>query len=390
MENTAHMTNVGGWKLNLQDGSLIVTDETLKIFNSESKEAMLPGNVIHRFKEHQKIKQLLGDVMRNAISFDEILETDEEPKRYLRCLAKPLLKGEKIYKIIGAYQDVTEQKKKENNLKLFEEIINNADDLIYLYNREGKLLHYSDSVVAELGFTRKQLDAFTIYDLDSKYHITKAWWENHFDEITEKGSLHFEWVVSRRDGTKFPVDITANNLVYDGQNLNCAIVRNITERKNRDLHLFEALEEIKSLKVKLENENEYLQAEVNRYVNYDNIICISDAYRKVLEKVDQVAPTDTTVLITGESGTGKELIARAIHQNSNRKERSLIKVNCATLPKELIESELFGHRKGAFTGAVENKIGKFALADGGTIFLDENRRDARGFAGKTIKSTSGR
>jgi transcriptional regulator with GAF, ATPase, and Fis domain len=87
--------------------------------------------------------------------------------------------------------------------------------------------------------------------------------------------------------------------------------------------------------------------------------------------VDQVAPTDTTFLITGESGTGKELLASALHNNSLRKDIPLIKINCATLPKELIESELFGHKKGAFTGATENKLGKFTLADGGTILLDE-------------------
>src|SRR5690606_12951714 len=90
-----------------------------------------------------------------------------------------------------------------------------------------------------------------------------------------------------------------------------------------------------------------------------------------LHQVNQVAPTETTVLVTGESGTGKELLASAIHNNSTRKDRPLIKVNCATLPKDLIESELFGHRKGAFTGAIANKVGKFTLADGGTIFLDE-------------------
>lgn len=91
----------------------------------------------------------------------------------------------------------------------------------------------------------------------------------------------------------------------------------------------------------------------------------------MLEKVTQVAVTDSTVLITGESGTGKELLANAVHLNSRRNERPLIKVNCATLPKDLIESELFGHKKGAFTGAIADKVGKFSLADGGTIFLDE-------------------
>ncbi|MCZ6636438.1 MAG: sigma 54-interacting transcriptional regulator, partial [bacterium] len=105
--------------------------------------------------------------------------------------------------------------------------------------------------------------------------------------------------------------------------------------------------------------------------NFEDLIGGSEAIGKVLTQVDQVASTDATVLILGETGTGKELLARAVHNRSGRKERPLVKVNCAALPSELIESELFGHEKGAFTGATVQKIGRFELADGGTIFLDE-------------------
>jgi transcriptional regulator with GAF, ATPase, and Fis domain len=132
-----------------------------------------------------------------------------------------------------------------------------------------------------------------------------------------------------------------------------------------------ALDELSELKKELELDNQYLRQEISQNMNLDNIICQSDVYREVLDQVSQVAITDATVLITGESGTGKELLASAVHENSKRKDRALIKVNCATLPKELFESELFGHKKGAFTGATENKLGKFSMADGGTIFLDE-------------------
>jgi PAS domain S-box-containing protein len=279
------------------------------------------------------------------------------------------LKGKKVYKIIGVYQDVTLQKTKENALQLYKEIIDNAEDMIYVYNRNGTIIHYSNCVIKQLGFSKKKLDSSSIFNLDSA--VTPEWWASHFDEIVTKGSLRFEWLGIRKDGTKFPVDITANHLRYNNEDYNCAIVRDVTERKIRDLKLYDALEEIKLLKERLENENEYLQEEISNKLYADNIICGSDAYAKVLEQVHQVAPTETTVLITGESGTGKELIARALHTNSLRKNRPLIKINCATLPKELIESELFGHKKGAFTGAVADKIGKFALADGGTIFLDE-------------------
>jgi len=132
-----------------------------------------------------------------------------------------------------------------------------------------------------------------------------------------------------------------------------------------------AYEEIKRLTDLLSKENVYLREEIKAQFNYEEIIGKSQSLRKVLDGVDSVAVTDATVLIHGETGTGKELIARAIHDHSVRKDRPLIKVNCAAIPSGLVESELFGHEKGAFTGALQKKIGRFELAHGGTIFLDE-------------------
>jgi Nif-specific regulatory protein len=132
-----------------------------------------------------------------------------------------------------------------------------------------------------------------------------------------------------------------------------------------------ALAEVERLKNRLQAENVYLQEEITTTHHCGEIIGESSALQEVLRRVEQVAPTDATVLIQGETGTGKELIARAIHRRSRYRERPLVKVNCATLPAGLVESELFGHEKGAFTGAVARKIGRFELADGGTIFLDE-------------------
>lgn len=130
-------------------------------------------------------------------------------------------------------------------------------------------------------------------------------------------------------------------------------------------------EEIASLKAKLEKENVYLQEEIRTEHNFEEIVGNSTELLDLLRRVDQVAPTDSSVLIYGETGTGKELIARAIHNRSTRKSRPLVKVNCSAISAGLVESELFGHVKGAFTGAFERRIGRFELADGGTIFLDE-------------------
>jgi PAS domain S-box-containing protein len=124
-------------------------------------------------------------------------------------------------------------------------------------------------------------------------------------------------------------------------------------------------------KARLKEQNLYLQEEIKGIHNFEEIIGQSPALTAMLDNVRRVAPTDSTVLITGETGTGKELIARAIHSNSRRKEKPLIKINCAALPPGLVESELFGHEKGAFTGAIARRVGRFELADGGTLFLDE-------------------
>ena len=124
-------------------------------------------------------------------------------------------------------------------------------------------------------------------------------------------------------------------------------------------------------KRQLTRENVYLKEEIGQTYNSREIIGDSKVLKEVLKRVGQVAKTKATVLILGETGTGKELIARAIHEMSGRRSRSLVKVNCATLPATLIESELFGHEKGAFTGATSAKAGKFELADRGSIFLDE-------------------
>src|SRR5512145_2147224 len=130
-------------------------------------------------------------------------------------------------------------------------------------------------------------------------------------------------------------------------------------------------EEIAALKARLEKENVYLQEEIRSDHHFEEIVGNSPALWAILKKVEQVAPTNATVLIYGETGTGKELIARAIHDRSPRKDRPLVKVNCSAISAGLVESELFGHVKGAFTGAIERRLGRFALADGGTIFLDE-------------------
>jgi PAS domain S-box-containing protein len=148
-------------------------------------------------------------------------------------------------------------------------------------------------------------------------------------------------------------------------------VTDITERKRAEADLQNALDEIKRLRDQLYKENIALRDEIDKASMFEEIVGESPTLRAVLARVAKVAPTDSTVLITGETGTGKELIARAIHKRSQRSSRAFVSVNCAATPQTLIAAELFGHEKGAFTGALQRRLGRFELAEGGTIFLDE-------------------
>ncbi|NEX22132.1 GAF domain-containing protein [Thiorhodococcus mannitoliphagus] len=149
------------------------------------------------------------------------------------------------------------------------------------------------------------------------------------------------------------------------------VFANALLRQRKDLELNAAMAENLALRRRVEAENAVWREQVLHCHDFDDLVGGSQALRRVLKQVEQVAPTDSTVLILGETGTGKELIATAIHQRSRRAERPLIRVNCAALPATLIESELFGHEKGAFTGAISRKVGRFEVADGGTLVLDE-------------------
>ena len=195
----------------------------------------------------------------------------------------------------------------------------------------------------------------------------------------------------KKNGDEFFVHIeciSGKNEGYDSRLIRGAVT-DITERKKMDrklqndhvkleeqveertAELRRALSEIKAMKDQLEAERAYLQEEIKLEYNHENIIGQSDGLNYVLYKAEQIASSNTIVLVLGETGTGKELVARAIHSLSLRKERALLKVNCTTLPSNLIESELFGHEKGAFTNANSRHLGRFEVADGTTLFLDE-------------------
>ena len=164
----------------------------------------------------------------------------------------------------------------------------------------------------------------------------------------------------RQDGDRFPVEATVSRTVVSGGTLFTLILRDINQRKQAE----EMLEQLR-------RQNFYLKEELQSEVNFEELVGASASMQKVFRSIEMVARTDSNVLLLGETGTGKELIARALHNLSRRKQNVIVKVNCAALPANLVESELFGHEKGAFTGRISQKKGRFELAHQGTIFLDE-------------------
>lgn len=199
-------------------------------------------------------------------------------------------------------------------------------------------------------------------ELALKYDVKSMLMFPLIDDDTVIGGLMLDQVQSERTWSE---DLILRlKIVAD-------VIANLLIKRRSDRKLQRAFKEIKQLKEQIESERNYLREEIAQEHNFENIIGKSEALLQTIKKVEKVAPTETTVLLLGETGTGKELIARAIHKMSLRKDAPLIKVNCASLPSSLIESELFGHEKGAFTGAHAKRKGRFELADGATLFLDE-------------------
>ncbi|WP_018016140.1 sigma 54-interacting transcriptional regulator [Teredinibacter turnerae] len=189
------------------------------------------------------------------------------------------------------------------------------------------------------------------------------------DGIVHEGRQEVFW---KHDGTPFPVEFTSTPIIANSTIIGAVVVfRDISERIETQRQLENALRELSELKARLEDENAYLQQEFLIERNYHGIIGEGAGIKRIKQQIELVAQTEANVLVYGESGTGKELIAQAIHQASRRADKPMIRVNCAAIAHELFESEFFGHIKGAFTGALRDRIGRFELANGGTLFLDE-------------------
>lgn len=258
-----------------------------------------------------------------------------------------------------------------------ESILQAAGEGIYGLDAKGRATFVNQSAVDILGWELSDFIGKLVHDC---HHHTKPDGSPYPREecpiyaALKDGEVHrvdneLFWT---KDGKAVPVEYVSTPIKDNDQIIGAVIVfTDISERLATENKLKDAYNEISELKDKLENERDYLREEFNDTLNFGEIIGSSAALKRMMVQINAVASTPANVLIHGESGTGKELTARAIHNQSKRADHALIKVNCASIPKELFESEFFGHVKGSFTGAHRDRVGRFELADGGTLFLDE-------------------
>ena len=270
-------------------------------------------------------------------------------------------------------EEITKRKRAEKALKerdaQYRAIFSSAKDAFVVFDMEGNIVEANPEACSMYGYPYEEL--ITLSGKDIVHPDYKSIFVRFRKDMQKTGRFEAESRDIRKDGTPFMVEVKGAEFEFRGKKHVLAILRDITERKQAEENLKRSFTEIKELKERMQQENIYLREEVELKYKHEGIVGESGALKAVLDQAEQVAKTDSTVLLMGETGTGKELFAREVHALSTRKDRPMVKVNCAALPGTLVESELFGREKGAYTGAMSNQAGRFEVANGTTIFLDE-------------------
>ena len=385
LELVSHMARIGAYEWDMINSELIVTDTIYEILGVDQSTDLITHDNFRAFidkflcgDDRQRLREKVSESMEigQPVQLPLSIRTLEGSQKDILLYIHPISKEGSTSKIYGAVHDITLQKQAIHPLEMTQFAIDNATEMIYWVDSDGKIRYSNHAFARLMGYSHQEILNCTIMDLIPGLETEQ--WNGLLGALIKDKYLKVELSKIRKDGTLIPVEVVANYMEYKGEPFMCKYVRDLTEQKKKEeeeaqhaADMKKALEEISLLKQQLELENSYLQEEIDLRFNFNNIITCSEQYKKVLQKIEQVANTNATVLITGETGTGKELLARAIHSNSNRSKKQMIRVNCAALPEHLIESELFGHERGAFTGAVQRKPGRFELAHLSTIFLDE-------------------
>ena len=359
------------------------------------------GKFIFQIGNHQwdipALRELLEKIIPKNAHFNNFEVNHEFPvigRRIMLLNARRIPReGQGTDRILLAFEDITYNKRSEEALKISEtryrRLFESAQDGILILDAEtGQISDANPFLVDMLGYTHEDFLGKKLWEIGPFKNMEAS--KAAFWELQRKGYIRYKDLpLETKDGRSIAVEFVSNVYLVNQRKVIQCNIRDITEGKliaealqqahrelehrveERTIELRTALSEIKALKERLEAENIYFRQEIKMRHQFSDILGQSDGLKYVLYRVEQVAPANTTVLILGETGTGKELIAAAIHNLSPRKERPLITVNCAALPANLMESELFGREKGAFTGADTRQVGRFEVANGSTLCLDE-------------------
>ena len=392
------------------DGTLTYASSGIKSIFGVSREEAKGGDWSKMIKWDSRDRELATENIRNIVSGLEYKRMEmsfrhpDGKQRTVLISPHPTKNSEgSVVAIEGIIEDITKRKEVEEVLKeartdlkrkvkertaqlsetvdklreaelRFRTVADFTYDWEYWTNLDGTLKYVSPSCERISGYTPHHFMGNPSLCHEIIIPEDQDIWDNHYcNSRQDPGAREIQFRIRARDGSIRWIEHACQPVTGEQGELQGfrASNRDITMRKEGAIKLQNAYSEITELKAQLEADRTYLREEIKLEHDYENIIGNSDILKYVLFRAEQVAPTDTTVLILGETGTGKELIARAIHNAGPRRGRPLIKVDCASLPANLIESELFGHEKGAFTGAVEERVGRFELANGATLFLDE-------------------
>jgi PAS domain S-box-containing protein len=362
------ISHTGSFGVNVSSGEILWSDETHNIFELDRGVKPTLASIFQRIHpdDRDSVEQVFDRATNERADFDfehRLLMPDGSVK-HLRVIGRVSSTSVGNLEYVGAVTDVTAAKKAEDKIRQSEmelrQILDFAPQHVAVLgnDRDRTRLYANRAVLDYFGFT---LDEWRISDRRKYYHPDD--WERLTSEAQSKflsGLPHeYEARFMGKNG-KYRWFLFRWNPLRDEQGQVKRWYATATDIDDR-----------KQAEQRLQNENVALREEIDKASMFEEIVGTSPALQAVLSRISKVAPTDSSILITGETGTGKELVARAIHRRSRRSSHAFVSVNCAAVPRDLIASELFGHEKGAFTGAMQRRFGRFELAEGGTIFLDE-------------------
>jgi len=367
------------------DGRRLYANQVALDFRGMTLQEFLDNSNTSRHL-HPDDQARFWEVRKNGIASGAPFETEARFRkrdgqyRWFLLLYNPYRDANgQIIRWYGTATDIDDRKQAENALRQSEAYLAEAQALSHTGSFAhdavgGEILYWSPETYRIFGFDPAK-GPITYREARSRVHPEDL---QRFDEtrqrgIREKTGAEVDFRIVLPDGSIKHVHCLSHPFLNPAGEVVELVGTNmdVTEQYQARAELEKAFEEIKQLKDELYRENLALKEEIDHASMFEEIVGTSEVLRRVLVQVAKVAPADSSVLITGETGTGKELIARAIHKRSPRSSRAFISVNCAAIPADLIGSELFGHEKGAFTGAMQRRLGRFELADGGTLFLDE-------------------